>query len=87
LNKPLKETLSRELAIEGKHVREELKNKQQNLLENLPLQEYAIGGTDEEWKKVESKTGFIPSSVSIRAKGGSKPKDSEPKEGGGKRKK
>jgi len=57
LNKPLKETLTRELAVEGKGVREKLKQKQQNLLETLPLQQFAIGGGDEEWKKNGNKSG------------------------------
>lgn len=62
---PLDTTLNEDLQEAGNEMKQKLKDQQRKLLDGMDLQQYAIAGTDEDWKKVAKGDGKVPGSVSI----------------------
>eukprot|EP00744_Colponema_vietnamica_P001874 GILI01003043.1.p1 GENE.GILI01003043.1~~GILI01003043.1.p1 ORF type:complete len:988 (+),score=306.27 GILI01003043.1:355-2964(+) len=78
------QTLDEELAEGGKKVVKELKSKQSELLASLSLQEYAIGGTEQDW--AEALKGGVKTSVSVKSQGKKNKREREEEDGGKKKK-
>lgn len=64
---PLDTTLNDDLQEAGNEMKHKLKEHQKKLLDGLDLQQYAIAGTDDDWKKAVKggDGGKVPGSISI----------------------
>ncbi|KAJ1914057.1 N-acetyltransferase 10 [Mycoemilia scoparia] len=71
---PLAQSLNGDLDEAGKAAVAELKKKQRELIDSMDLEQYAIGGTDEDWKKAQSQLhdAVVATGGSQKAKNASK---------------